>query len=84
MIQVSRLLKFTMGISDAESFCLEYLTSTTRLLEIQKELLFSLSTLSSCRELPVFLSIKKFIIPPKILNKSSPPDWTTKSILAAC
>ena len=59
-----------MGISVTESFCLEYLTGTTRLLEIQKELMFSLSTLSSCRELPVFLSIKKLIILPKILNKS--------------
>ena len=74
MIQVSRLLKFTMGISDAESFRLAYLTDTTRLLEIQKEFMFPLSTLSSCRELPVFLSIKKFIIPPKILNKGSPLD----------
>src|SRR6185437_10038020 len=50
-----------MGISVTESFCLEYLTGTTRLLEIQKELLFSLSILSSCRELPVFLSIKKLL-----------------------
>ena len=48
------------------------MTGTTRLLEKQKELMFSLSTLSSCRELPVFLSINKLIIPPKILNKSPP------------
>ena len=54
-----------MGIFDTESFCLEYLTGTTRLLEIQREFLFSLSTLSSYRELSVFLSIKKLLIPPK-------------------
>ena len=63
-----------MGISVTESFCLEYLTGTTRLLEMQKELLLSLSTLSSCRELPVLLSIKKLLIPPRYSKKRSPPD----------
>ena len=54
-----------MGTSITEFFCLEYLTGTTRLLEIQREFPFSLSTLISCRELSVFLSIKKLLIPPK-------------------
>ena len=73
-----------MGIFNTESFCLEYLTGTTRLLEIQKELLLSLSTLSSCLELPVLLSIKKLLIPPRYSKRDLPPIWTTKSTLAAC
>ena len=63
-----------MGISVTESFCLEYLIGTTRLLEMQKELLLFLSTLSSCRELPVLLSIKKLLIPPRYPKKRSSPD----------
>jgi len=62
-----------MGISVTESFCLEYLTGTTRLLEIQKELLFSLSNLSICRELPVFLSIEKLLKTPKYSIRVLPP-----------
>ena len=44
-----------------ELFCLEYLTGATRLLEMQKQFLLSLSNLSSCQEPPVHLSIKEHL-----------------------
>ena len=59
------LAQTTMGALTTESFCLEYLSGATRFLEIQKEILFSISILGSCRERPAFLSIKKLLMPPK-------------------
>ena len=49
-----------------------------------KRVLFSLSILSSCRESPILLSIKEHLklLTFHILDKSSPPDWTTKSMWA--
>ena len=73
LIQVSRLLSLLWESPLQNLFCLEYLTGTTRLLEIQKELLFSLNNLSICRELPVFLSTEKLLKTPKYSIRVLPP-----------